>query len=76
MSNNTNPQVEAVDTNNHGAPEVAARPIFEEIEEMTEDVAVNLIFEAIMFAQSKGIFAVRDSVAIAKAISVIRPGSI
>lgn len=69
MEQNTNPNL---DENQMPEP----KPVFEEIENMTEDVAMDTLMSAVNYAQTKGIFSVRDSVYVAKAISVIRPGSI
>lgn len=50
--------------------------VFQEIENMTEETALDSLLSAIAYAQTKGIFALRDSVYLAKAISVLRPGTI
>ena len=51
-------------------------PVFDEIAEMTEEGAVNVVIQAAGMAQTTGQLTVRDSVILAKAISVLRPGSI
>jgi hypothetical protein len=51
-------------------------PIFSEIEGITEDGALNILVQAAGQAQAAGALTVRDSVMVAKAISVLRPGSI
>ena len=43
---------------------------------MTEEGAVNVVIQAAGMAQQTGQLTVRDSVILAKAISVLRPGSI
>lgn len=52
------------------------KPIFEEIEEMTPTGCVNVLIQAANLAVSTGELSLRDSVMIAKAISILRPGSI
>lgn len=56
--------------------QVPQTPVFEEIAEMTEEGAVNVVIQAAGMAQTTGQLTVRDSVILAKAISVLRPGSI
>lgn len=56
--------------------QVPQTPVFEEIAEMTEEGAVNVVIQAAGMAQQTGQLTVRDSVILAKAISVLRPGSI
>lgn len=51
-------------------------PIFDQIEGMDQGGAVNVLIQAAQMAQSSGSLTVRDSVMIAKAISVLQPGSI
>lgn len=51
-------------------------PIFDQIEGMNQGAAVNVLIQAAQMAQSAGALTVRDSVMIAKAISVLQPGSI
>jgi hypothetical protein len=51
-------------------------PIFDQIEGMDQNGAVNVLIQAAQMAQSSGALTVRDSVMIAKAISVLQPGSI
>jgi hypothetical protein len=59
------------------APEQTPQtPVFDEIAEMTEEGAVNVVIQAAGMAQQTGHLTVRDSVILAKAISVLRPGSI
>tara|TARA_B100000767_G_scaffold197936_1_gene184886 strand:- start:157 stop:390 length:234 start_codon:yes stop_codon:yes gene_type:complete len=56
--------------------QIPQTPVFEEIAEMTEEGAVNVVIQAAGMAQQTGQLTVRDSVILAKAISVLRPGSI
>lgn len=56
--------------------QVPQTPVFEEIAEMTEEGAINVVIQAAGMAQQTGQLTVRDSVILAKAISVLRPGSI
>lgn len=51
-------------------------PIFEEIEGMNPGAAVNVLIQASQMAQASGALTTRDSVMLAKAISVLRPGTI
>ena len=51
-------------------------PIFEEVEQMNPGMAVDILIQAASMAQSSGALTVRDSVLLAKAISVLRPGTI
>ena len=60
-----------------GGPEVEEiTPIFDQIEGMNQGGAINVLIQAAQMAQSAGALTVRDSVMIAKAISVLQPGSI
>jgi threonine dehydrogenase-like Zn-dependent dehydrogenase len=56
--------------------QIPQTPVFEEIAEMTEEGAINVVIQAAGMAQQTGQLTVRDSVILAKAISVLRPGSI
>lgn len=51
-------------------------PIFTEIEGISEEGALNILVQAAGQAQAAGALTVRDSVMVAKAIAVLRPGSI
>lgn len=51
-------------------------PIFEEVQGMNPGAAVNVLIQAAQLAQSTGALSVRDSVMLASAISVLRPGTI
>lgn len=51
-------------------------PVFEEVEGMNEEAAVGIVIQAANMAQTAGALSVRDSVILAKAISVLRPGTI
>ena len=51
-------------------------PIFEEIKGITPDGALNVLIQAAGQAQAAGALTVRDSVMVAQAINVLRPGSI
>ena len=70
---NEGPQA-AIPTNESGAEEIT--PIFDQIEDMNPAGAVNVLIQAAQMAQSSGSLTVRDSVMVAKAISVLQPGSI
>lgn len=54
----------------------ARLPIFEEIENMTQDQAVNVLVQASQLAQQSGKLNLKDSVLLAKAITVLRPGTL
>lgn len=51
-------------------------PVFEEIESMTQDQAVNVLIQAAGLAQKSGELNIKDSVLLAKAITLLRPGSL
>lgn len=51
-------------------------PIFEEINQVDETSAVNVLIQAAQLAQRSGDLTVRDSVLLARAIEVLRPGTV
>ena len=51
-------------------------PVFDEVNEMDTNTALNVLIQVAEMAQKGGILSVRDSVILAKAISVIAPGRI
>lgn len=51
-------------------------PIFEEVEGMTQDQAVNVLVQAAQLAQQSGKLNLKDSVLLAKAITILRPGTL
>ena len=57
-------------------PENDFQPIFEEIQEMNPGGAVNVLIQAAQQAQAAGALTLRDSVVVAQAINILRPGSI
>lgn len=57
-------------------PENDFQPIFEEIQEMNPGGAINVLIQAAQQAQAAGALTVRDSVVVAQAINILRPGSI
>lgn len=60
-------------------PELAEQdfnPIFEEIKDITPEGALNVLIQAAGQAQAAGALTIRDSVMVASAISVLRPGTI
>ena len=57
-------------------PEQDFQPIFEEIQEMNPGGAVNVLIQAAQQAQAAGALTLRDSVVVAQAINILRPGSI
>ena len=52
------------------------RPVFREIENMNQAQAVDVLIQAANLAQGSGRLSVRDSVMLAKAIDIIKPGII
>jgi len=54
----------------------AQKPVFEEIEGMDQNTAVSVIIQAAEMAQKAGALSMRDSVVLAKAISIIVPGKL
>ncbi len=52
------------------------QPIFEEIQSMNQVGAINVLIQAAQQAQAAGALTVRDSVVVAQAINILRPGSI
>ena len=59
-----------------GQPENSAQPVFEEIQNMTQQTAVGVLIQAAEMAQKAGILSLRDSVVLAKAIDLIVPGKL
>lgn len=51
-------------------------PVFDEVKNIDADSAVNILIQAAMAAQQTGALSVRDSVLLASAINVVRPGTI
>jgi len=51
-------------------------PIFEEITNIDEQGAINVLIQAAQLAQNSGRLSVRDSVLLAKSIDTLRPGTI
>ena len=51
-------------------------PFFEEITNIDETSAVNVLIQAAQLAQNSGRLSVRDSVLLAKSIETLRPGTI
>ena len=58
------------------APATDQRPVFSEIENMNQAQAVDVLIQAANLAQSSGRLSLRDSVMLAKAIDIIKPGII
>ena len=56
--------------------EEVQNPVFQEVETMTAEQAVNVLVQAAVAAQNAGRLNVRDSVLLAKAIELVRPGTI
>jgi len=51
-------------------------PVFEEIEGMDQNTALSVLIQTTELAQKAGILTMRDSVVLAKAISLFVPGKI
>lgn len=51
-------------------------PVFQDIETMDTNAALNVLIQAASAAQNTGVLNIRDSVLLAKAIEIIRPGTI
>lgn len=58
------------------APTTDQRPVFSEIENMNQAQAVDVLIQAANLAQTSGSLSIRDSVMLAKAIDIIKPGII
>jgi hypothetical protein len=58
------------------APTTDQRPVFSEIENMNQAQAVDVLIQAANLAQGSGRLSIRDSVMLAKAIDIIKPGII
>lgn len=69
-------QNETVTQSESNGPENDFQPIFEEIQEMNPGGAVNVLIQAAQQAQAAGALTLRDSVVVAQAINILRPGSI
>ena len=59
-----------------GAAPEQLTPVFEEANNIDETSALNVLIQAATLAQQSGRLSVRDSVLLAKAIDIVRPGSI
>ena len=53
-----------------------ANPVFDEINTIDENGAINVLIQAAQLAQGTGRLSVRDSVLLDKAIDTVRPGTI
>ena len=56
--------------------ENTAKPVFEEIEGMDQNSAISVLIQTAELAQKAGILTMRDSVVLAKAISLFVPGKL
>jgi aspartate/glutamate racemase len=65
-----------IESQNVAEQEADFTPIFDEIKNVTPDGALNVLIQAAAQAQAAGALTVRDSVMVASAIAVLRPGSI
>lgn len=63
-------------TQENETQEQVAKPVFEEVQNMTNEQAVNVLVQAAQMAQASGKLTVRDSVMLAKAITIVFPGSL
>jgi len=55
---------------------VEQKPVFDEIEGMDQNTALSVLIQTAELAQKSGILQMRDSVILAKAISLFAPGKI
>ena len=60
----------------NNATQEAPLPIFEQVDGMTPEQAVNILIQVAGLAQESGKLNIKDSVMLAKAISVLKPGTI
>ena len=67
---------ETTTTNVTGTETESQAPVFEEINQVDETSAVNVLIQAAQLAQGSGRLSVRDSVLLAKAIETLRPGTV
>ena len=67
---------EATQQTETNSTEATQRPVFEDVTEITEDQALNVLIQAATLSQQTGRLSVRDSVLLARAIDVLRPGTI
>lgn len=51
-------------------------PVFEQIEDMTQEQAINVLIQCAGLAQQSGKLNIKDSVLLAKAITLLSPGSL
>ena len=63
-------------TQENATQEQVVTPVFEEVQNMTAEQAVNVLVQAAQLAQQSGKLTVRDSVMLAKAITTVFPGSL
>lgn len=63
-------------TQENETQEQVVTPVFEEVQNMTAEQAVNVLVQAAQMAQASGKLTVRDSVMLAKAITTVFPGSL
>ena len=63
-------------TNTVENQEEVQMPVFQEVESMNAEQAVNVLVQAAVAAQNAGRLNVRDAVLLAKAIEIVRPGTI
>lgn len=51
-------------------------PVFEQVESMTQEQAINVLIQCAGLAQQSGKLNIKDSVLLAKAITLLSPGSL
>lgn len=64
-----------VQTENQEVQEIRT-PIFQEVNQINEETAISILIQAAQMAQKSGALGIRDSVLLAKAIDILRPGVI
>lgn len=55
---------------------VKQAPVFDEIANIDENAAINVLIQAAQLAQNAGRLSVRDSILLGKSIETLRPGTI
>jgi len=77
LKNVHNKEVEkAEETTQTTQDTVEQKPVFDEIEGMDQNTAISVLIQTAELAQKGGILSMRDSVILAKAISLFAPGKI
>lgn len=70
------PQVETPQAETPQAETPKQNPVFDEVEGMDQNTALSVLIQTAELAQKAGVLTMRDSVILAKAISLFAPGKI